>query len=166
MDGFAIKITNATFSWGRNSKDTLHNINLEVERGSLLAIVGAIGAGKSSLCSALIGMMMNTSDGGEVRVRGRIAYVSQQAWLQNASVRDNILFGEKYNRKRYKRVVDACALAPDLQMMVAGDRTEIGEKGIGLSGGQKLRVALARAVYSDADVIVLDDPLSAVDAHV
>ena len=98
--------------------------------------------------------------------QGSVAYVAQTAWIQNASVRDNILFGSPYNKERYEQVVEACALQQDLQILVAGDQTEIGEKGINLSGGQKQRVALARAVYADSDIYLFDDPLSAVDSHV
>lgn len=137
---------------------------MEFPSGALVAVVGSVGSGKSSMCSALIGLMERRR--GHVRVQGRIAYVSQQAWIQNASVRDNILYGHPYVAGRYRRVIKACALEPDLETLAAGDLTEIGEKGINLSGGQKQRVALARAVYSDADVYLLDDPLSAVDAHV
>ncbi|ODM97614.1 Multidrug resistance-associated protein 1, partial [Orchesella cincta] len=97
---------------------------------------------------------------------GNVAYVAQQAWIQNGSVRDNILFGKPYDSQKYNMILEACALLPDLEILVAGDKTEIGEKGINLSGGQRQRLSLARAVYSDADVFLLDDPLSAVDAHV
>lgn len=103
---------------------------------------------------------------GVVTTNGTIAYVSQQAWIQNATLKDNILFGKPYNKKTYDRVVEACALKPDFDMLPAGDMTEIGEKGINLSGGQKQRVSLARAAYNDADIYFLDDPLSAVDSHV
>lgn len=99
-------------------------------------------------------------------ITGSIAYVPQQAWILNATLRDNILFTKRYNRKRYDRIVEACALTHDLQLFPAGDKTEIGEKGINLSGGQKQRISIARACYSGADVYLFDDPLSAVDAHV
>lgn len=103
---------------------------------------------------------------GHVNSNGKIAYVSQQAWIQNCSLQDNILFGKPYEKALYDRVVLACALKPDLDMLPAGDQTEIGEKGINLSGGQKQRVSLARAVYNDAEIYFMDDPLSAVDSHV
>ncbi|GFR92022.1 multidrug resistance-associated protein 1 [Elysia marginata] len=103
---------------------------------------------------------------GTVTVQSRTAYVPQEAWILNASLRDNLVFGSEYDSKRYKKVIDACALKDDLKVLAAGDRTEIGEKGINLSGGQKQRVSLARAVYDQADIYLLDDPLSAVDAHV
>lgn len=103
---------------------------------------------------------------GRVNSNGKIAYVSQQAWIQNCSLQDNILFGKPLDKALYDRVVLACALKPDLDMLPAGDQTEIGEKGINLSGGQKQRVSLARAVYNDAEIYFMDDPLSAVDSHV
>lgn len=103
---------------------------------------------------------------GRVNTVGTIAYVSQQAWIQNATLQDNILFGRPMNRKRYNQVIAACALKSDLEMMAKGDQTEIGEKGVNVSGGQKQRIAIARAVYADADTYFLDDPLSAVDSHV
>ncbi|CAO3566553.1 unnamed protein product [Mortierella alpina] len=143
---------------------TLSSINLTVGRGSLTAVVGRVGQGKSSLLSAIIGDMYKLD--GRVQISGRVAYVPQQAWITNASLRDNVLFGTEYNETRYKQVLCACGLEPDLAMLPAGDATEIGERGINLSGGQKQRVSLARAAYADAHIYLLDDPLSAVDAHV
>lgn len=141
-------VKNGTFSWGNIETDnqsvasetypsTLKNINMHVNKNSLIAIVGTVGAGKSSLIQALLGEMENLS--GHVNTVGSIAYVSQQAWIQNASLRDNILFGSPMNRRRYDQVITACALKPDIQMLPGGDATEIGEKGINLSGGQKQR---------------------------
>lgn len=129
-----------------------------------MAVVGSVGSGKSSVVSAFLGEMERVS--GVVNTNGTIAYVSQQAWIQNATLKDNILFGRPYVKATYDKVVEACALKPDFDMLPAGDMTEIGEKGINLSGGQKQRVSLARAAYSDADIYFLDDPLSAVDSHV
>ena len=126
--------------------------------------MGSVGSGKSSLVSAFLGEMEKTS--GRVNTLGSIAYVAQQAWIQNASLRDNILFGKSFDKALYDKVVEACALTPDFAMLPAGDQTEIGEKGINLSGGQKQRVSLARAVYANSDIYFLDDPLSAVDSHV
>lgn len=103
---------------------------------------------------------------GKVNTYGSVAYVSQQAWIQNATLKDNILFGQPLNTELYEKVIEACALKPDLEILPGGDMTEIGEKGINLSGGQKQRVSLARAVYANADIYFLDDPLSAVDSHV
>ncbi|XP_032595390.1 multidrug resistance-associated protein 1 isoform X16 [Drosophila grimshawi] len=157
-------IENGFFSWGEEDEITLKNINIEVRQNNLVAIVGTVGSGKSSVIQAFLGEMEKIS--GSVNTVGTMAYVPQQAWIQNATVRDNILFGKPYDRKRYNRVIDACALRTDIEILSAGDQTEIGEKGINLSGGQKQRISLARAVYSDADLYLLDDPLSAVDAHV
>ncbi|KAK7471486.1 hypothetical protein BaRGS_00035880, partial [Batillaria attramentaria] len=159
-----ISIRNATFSWDRKSKPSLTDINLTVGEGRLVAVVGSVGCGKSSLISAMLGEMEKVK--GTVTSRGSIAYVPQQAWIQNATVRDNILFGKPFRRSKYKRVLETCELERDLTILEAGDMTEIGEKGINLSGGQKQRVSVARAVYSDSDVYLLDDPLSAVDSHV
>uniref|UniRef100_A0A182J6S8 ABC-type glutathione-S-conjugate transporter n=1 Tax=Anopheles atroparvus TaxID=41427 RepID=A0A182J6S8_ANOAO len=159
----ALTIKDGTFSWGEETP-TLKNINLSLRKGQLSAIVGTVGTGKSSLISALLGEMEKIS--GVVNTDGSIAYVPQQAWIQNATLRDNILFGKPFDQKKYDNVIDCCALRPDLAMLPGGDTTEIGEKGINLSGGQKQRVALARAVYADAEVYLFDDPLSAVDAHV
>uniref|UniRef100_A0A665VE18 ATP-binding cassette, sub-family C (CFTR/MRP), member 2 n=1 Tax=Echeneis naucrates TaxID=173247 RepID=A0A665VE18_ECHNA len=132
--------------------------------GRLVAVVGAVGSGKSSLISALLGEMHSSK--GLINIQGSLAFVPQQAWIQNATLRDNILFGSLHEERRLQEVIQACALAPDLELLAAGDLTEIGEKGINLSGGQKQRVSLARAVYSQADIYLLDDPLSAVDSHV
>ncbi|KAG0085747.1 Multidrug resistance-associated protein 1 [Podila epicladia] len=149
---------------GTQEETTLRSINLQVHNGTLTAIVGRVGQGKSSLFSALLGEMYKIQ--GKVQVSGRLAYVPQQPWIINASLRDNILFGSAYDESRYNAVVNACGLTPDLAILPAGDMTEIGERGINLSGGQKQRVSLARAAYGDADIYLLDDPLSAVDAHV
>ncbi|XP_077285786.1 multidrug-Resistance like Protein 1 isoform X3 [Arctopsyche grandis] len=156
-------IENGRFSWG-SQEPTLHNINISIPSGSLVAIVGSVGSGKSSLLSAFLGEMDKIT--GRVNTYGSIAYVSQQAWIQNCTLQDNILFGKSLDKTLYNSVVDACALKQDLDMLPGGDQTEIGEKGINLSGGQKQRVSLARAVYCDNDVYFLDDPLSAVDSHV
>jgi ATP-binding cassette subfamily C (CFTR/MRP) protein 1 len=103
---------------------------------------------------------------GNINTVGSFAYVPQRAWIQNVTFRDNILFGRKYDEKIYNKVVDGCALVSDLKDFPAGDLTEIGENGINLSGGQKQRISLARAVYSNSDIYLLDDPLSVVDAPV
>ncbi|XP_061612371.1 ATP-binding cassette sub-family C member 3 isoform X10 [Phyllopteryx taeniolatus] len=161
---FSVTVVNGKFTWAQEESPVLHNINVLVPQGSLLAVVGHVGCGKSSLISALLGETEKLE--GDVSVRGSVAYVPQQAWIQNATLRDNILFGKLYNEQKYRCVLEACALTPDLEVLPGGDMTEIGEKGINLSGGQRQRVSLARALYSDADVYLLDDPLSAVDAHV
>ncbi|NWS18057.1 MRP1 protein, partial [Pachyramphus minor] len=159
-----IVVKNATFSWSKTDPALLNSINFTVPEGSLVAVVGQVGCGKSSLLSALLGEMDKKE--GSVVVKGSVAYVPQQAWVQNATLEDNIIFGRELNESRYKRVIEACALLPDIEILPSGDKTEIGEKGVNLSGGQKQRVSLARAVYCNADVYLLDDPLSAVDAHV
>ncbi|XP_037884213.1 multidrug resistance-associated protein 1 isoform X6 [Glossina fuscipes] len=156
-------IENGSFSWG-DDESTLKNINIEVKKNTLCAIVGTVGSGKSSILQSFLGEMDKIS--GIVNTVGSIAYVPQQAWIQNATFRENILFGKPYDRRRYNRVINACALKPDIDILSAGDLTEIGEKGINLSGGQKQRISLARAVYNNADIYLLDDPLSAVDSHV
>ncbi|EAL64035.1 ABC transporter C family protein [Dictyostelium discoideum AX4] len=145
---------------------SLKNTSCQVkEKGSLLMVIGPVGSGKSSFCQALLGEM-ELENNGSLRVVGSIAYVSQSAWIMNASLKDNILFGKEYNKERYEMVLNCCALLPDLALFPQGDLIEIGERGINLSGGQKQRVAIARAVYSDSDIYILDDILSAVDAHV
>jgi ATP-binding cassette subfamily C (CFTR/MRP) protein 1 len=160
---FALSIQDGNFSWDGSEK-TLRNINLSVKKGNFTAVVGQVGNGKSSLISALLGEMEKLT--GTVNVDGSIAYASQLAWIQNATLQDNILFGKPMNKDFYEKVIHACALTADLAMLPGGDMTEIGEKGINLSGGQKSRVSLARAVYSGAEIYILDDPLSAVDSHV
>ncbi|KFV85701.1 Multidrug resistance-associated protein 6, partial [Struthio camelus australis] len=160
----SITIRNGTFSWSKETSPCLRRIDLTVPQGCLLAVVGQVGAGKSSLLSALLGEMENTD--GYVTMKGTVAYVPQQAWIQNASVEDNILFGKEMDEIWFDRVIDACALQADLESFPAGRKSEIGEKGINISGGQKQRVNLARAIYQKASIYLLDDPLSAVDAHV
>jgi ABC-type multidrug transport system fused ATPase/permease subunit len=158
-------IEHGTFRWDpQSAQPVLSNLSIEAQHGSLVAIVGAVASGKSSVVSAMLGEMHKVS--GTVRLSGSVAYVPQQAWIQNATLRDNITFGRPFDQALYDRVIKACALDPDIAILPAGDSTEIGEKGINLSGGQKQRVSLARAVYQNADVYVFDDPLSAVDAHV
>eukprot|EP01128_Nolandella_sp_AFSM9_P006332 TRINITY_DN3225_c5_g1_i1.p1 TRINITY_DN3225_c5_g1~~TRINITY_DN3225_c5_g1_i1.p1 ORF type:complete len:1698 (-),score=443.16 TRINITY_DN3225_c5_g1_i1:254-4717(-) len=159
----AISVSGGTFTWG-DGNAVLSDINIEIAEGSLVAIVGEVGSGKSSLLNAILGEIPKQS--GSVKARGRFAYVPQQAWIQNATVRENITFGKSHDDAEYDRTVKVCELTSDFAMLPASDRTEIGEKGINLSGGQKQRVSMARAVYADADVYLLDDPLSAVDAHV
>ncbi|KFW92975.1 Canalicular multispecific organic anion transporter 2, partial [Phalacrocorax carbo] len=163
--GHAISVANATFSWGKELKPSLKDINLLVPSGALVAIVGHVGCGKSSLVSALLGEMEKLE--GEVAVKGSVAYVPQQAWIQNATLKDNILFGQAPNEQKYQNVLEACALKTDLEVLPGGDQTEIGEKVISFFSSQTcLRVSLARAVYSNSDIYLLDDPLSAVDSHV
>uniref|UniRef100_A0A671THH5 ATP-binding cassette sub-family C member 5 n=1 Tax=Sparus aurata TaxID=8175 RepID=A0A671THH5_SPAAU len=145
-------------------QSTLHCINLSVQQGKLVGVCGSVGSGKTSLISAILGQM--TLLQGSVAVRGRLAYVAQQAWILNATLRENILFGQEYQEDRYQSVLSACCLRPDLARLPNADLTEIGERGANLSGGQRQRISLARALYSDRDIYILDDPLSALDAHV
>ncbi|KAM5298031.1 ATP-binding cassette sub-family C member 12-like isoform 2-T2 [Glossophaga mutica] len=140
------------------------SVSLRRMKGKVLGICGNVGSGKSSLIAALLGQMQLQH--GVVAVSGTLAYVSQQAWIFHGSVRENILFGAKYNHQRYQHTVRVCALQQDLRDLPYGDLTEIGERGLNLSGGQRQRISLARAVYSDHDIYLLDDPLSAVDARV
>ncbi|XP_051062713.1 multidrug resistance-associated protein 1 isoform X2 [Phodopus roborovskii] len=160
----SISVKNATFTWARDEPPTLNGINFSIPEGALVAVVGQVGCGKSSLLSALLAEMDKVE--GHVALKGSVAYVPQQAWIQNDSLRENILFGHPLKECYYKSVLEACALLPDLEILPSGDRTEIGEKGVNLSGGQKQRVSLARAVYCNSDIYLFDDPLSAVDAHV
>ncbi|KAJ2650486.1 hypothetical protein IWW40_002449 [Coemansia sp. RSA 1250] len=159
-----VKVEHGSFKWLSESAPLLTDINMQCKRNELVAVIGKVGSGKSSLISAILGDMVKET--GKVCIQGRIAYVPQVPWIINATLRDNILFGSEMDQELYDRVIDACALRTDLHMLPAGDLTEIGEKGINLSGGQKARVSLARAVYSRADVYLMDDPLAAVDAHV
>uniref|UniRef100_A0A2K6UA00 ATP binding cassette subfamily C member 11 n=1 Tax=Saimiri boliviensis boliviensis TaxID=39432 RepID=A0A2K6UA00_SAIBB len=142
----------------------LHKINLVVSKGMILGVCGTTGSGKSSLLSAILGEMHLLE--GSVGVQGSLAYVPQQAWIISGSVRENILMGGPYDEARYLQVLHCCSLNQDLELLPFGDMTEIGERGLNLSGGQKQRISLARAVYSDRQLYLLDDPLSAVDAHV
>ncbi|KAF9988832.1 hypothetical protein BGZ75_008458 [Mortierella antarctica] len=142
----------------------LNKINLRIPRGSLVAVVGPVGSGKSSLLQAMIGNMTHTS--GQLIRGSNISYAPQTPWIQNATLRDNILFDTPLDEERYWRVVKACCLEKDLTMFPFGDLTELGERGVNLSGGQKARLSLARSVYFQAGMVIMDDPLSAVDAHV
>ena len=158
----------------------LRDIDLDVGPGELVALVGRVGSGKSSVVSAALGNMSvaRPPDGGggddddgasppaAILRGGRVALVAQGAWIANASLKDNVLFGEEFDQRKWEAAVDAACLGPDLETLPAGAATEIGEKGINLSGGQKQRVALARAAYADADLYLFDDPLSALDVHV
>ncbi|KAL8160963.1 hypothetical protein V2J09_012452 [Rumex salicifolius] len=161
---YAIEIENGQFSWDPNSKTpTIDGINLRVERGMKVAVCGSVGSGKSSLLSALIGEIQKVCGG--VKISGSKAYVPQTPWILTGNIRENILFGSQYDAEKYSRTVKACALEKDFELFSYGDLTEIGERGINMSGGQKQRIQIARAVYQDADIYLLDDPFSAVDAH-
>ncbi|CAG5132940.1 unnamed protein product, partial [Candidula unifasciata] len=161
---YPLIMRDATYTWDRTMEPVLKNITVSFPKGKLVAIVGPVGAGKSSLLSALLGEMEKLQ--GQGSIQGSLGYVPQQAWIQNMTLRSNILFHQPMQESRYRKVIKACALESDIELLPGGEMTEIGEKGINLSGGQKQRISLARAVYQDADVYLLDDPLSAVDAHV
>jgi ATP-binding cassette, subfamily C (CFTR/MRP), member 1 len=161
----SVRIRDASFTWNRGeSRLPLQDVNFTAHKGELSCIVGRVGAGKSSMLNALLGDLHKLQ--GEVVLRGSVAYVAQSPWVMNASVRENIVFGHKFDQRFYDRTVKACALLEDFGSLPDGDQTEVGERGISLSGGQKARVTLARAVYARADIYLLDDPLSAVDQHV
>lgn len=186
----AIVVEDASFTWERTQRATtlddnsppdgqlpgspdtmtlaepfqIPNLNLTVGRSELIGVIGSVGSGKSSLLAALAGDMRKTS--GKVTFGAARAFCPQYAWIQNATVRDNITFGRDMDRAFYDRVTGACALHPDFAMLPDGDQTEIGERGITVSGGQKQRINIARAIYFNADIVLMDDPLSAVDAHV
>lgn len=142
----------------------IQDISLEIPRGSLVAIVGNVGAGKTSLLQGLLGEMRRTE--GSVKFGGSVAYCSQSAWIQNATIRENICFGRPFEAERYWKAVNDACLHADLDMLPNGDMTEVGERGVSLSGGQKQRLNICRAVYADCDIMIFDDPLSALDAHV
>lgn len=161
----SVRIRDASFTWDKNAEGrTLEQINFTAHKGELACIVGRVGAGKSSLLQAVLGDLWKIN--GEVVLHGKSAYVPQQAWVMNASVRENIVFGHRWDPQFYEKTVNACALRDDFAQLPDGDQTEVGERGISLSGGQKARLTLARAVYARADVYLLDDCLSAVDQHV
>ncbi|KAI6044047.1 P-loop containing nucleoside triphosphate hydrolase protein [Pisolithus marmoratus] len=168
-DEVVLSIKNGEFAWTKNNvQPVLEDINLTVRKGKLVGVLGRVGAGKSSLLSAIIGDMRKTE--GKVTLYGSVSYAAQNPWIMSATIRDNILFLHEYDEVFYNLVIEACALKPDLALLPQGDLTEVGEKGKSiegdLSGGQRARVALARAVYARADLVLLDDVVAAVDAHV
>uniref|UniRef100_A0A8C4WBK3 ATP binding cassette subfamily C member 8 n=1 Tax=Gopherus evgoodei TaxID=1825980 RepID=A0A8C4WBK3_9SAUR len=186
-DDFCVKITNGFFTWTPEGSATLSNIDIRIPQGQLTMIVGQVGCGKSSLLLATLGEMQKTSGnvfwnssipdsetGEDVRYggnscfsrkRGSVAYASQKPWLLNATVEENIIFESPFNKQRYKAVIDACSLQPDIDILPHGDQTQIGERGINLSGGQRQRISVARALYQQTNVVFLDDPFSALDIH-
>ncbi|KAM9836010.1 ATP-binding cassette sub-family C member 4-like [Aulostomus maculatus] len=161
----AIEIEKMTCFWDKSlDAPSLQNISVAVKSHQLLVVIGPVGAGKSSLLSAILGELPR--DTGTLKVRGQLNYACQQPWVFPGTIRSNILFGRELNPQRYERVLRACALKKDLEVLPDGDLTLIGDKGGTLSGGQKARINLARTVYQEADIYLLDDPLSAVDAEV
>ncbi|KAF0691727.1 Aste57867_17103 [Aphanomyces stellatus] len=161
-----VDLVDADFSWENDkTSPTLKQINFKVVPNTLTIVVGTVGSGKSSLLSAILGDIHLI--GGSRDVQARFSYVNQESWIQHATVKQNILFESPLDEELYNRVISACQLSPDLEMLPKGDATEIGERGINLSGGQKARISLARAMYhQEANVYLLDDPLSALDVHV
>uniref|UniRef100_A0A2K5R6Y4 ATP-binding cassette sub-family C member 8 n=1 Tax=Cebus imitator TaxID=2715852 RepID=A0A2K5R6Y4_CEBIM len=178
-----VQIMGGYFTWTPDGIPTLSNITIRIPRGQLTMIVGQVGCGKSSLLLAALGEMQKVS--GSVfwkeapenasctpyslpafsRKRGPVAYASQKPWLLNATVEENIIFEGPFNKQRYKMVIEACSLQPDIDILPHGDQTQIGERGINLSGGQRQRISVARALYQHANVVFLDDPFSALDIH-
>eukprot|EP01045_Picozoa_sp_COSAG04_P027117 COSAG04_NODE_3904_length_2436_cov_2.551562_2_plen_610_part_01 len=164
----AVVMEAASFRWG-SSEECLRGVSVTVKKGEVTALIGRVGCGKSSLLAGILGETTLTDGRVEsaLATDAPIAFVPQQPWIIAGTIRENILMGQPVDAKRYSKVVAACALETDLAAMPAADSTEIGDRGVNLSGGQKLRVNLARAVYQrDAELVLLDDPLSAVDAHV
>ena len=158
-----VLLTDVTCNWNdSSSKGPLSNVTVNLHGNKLMFVTGPIGSGKSSLLHVIAGSMSVTS--GKVLVKGKVGLSSQVPWIFSGTVRDNILFGNEFCPERYHKVIEACALKDDLDNFPQGDLTELGERGISLSGGQKARVSLARAVYFDADIYLLDDPLKAVDS--
>ncbi|KAH7859778.1 hypothetical protein Vadar_005341 [Vaccinium darrowii] len=160
----AIEVVDGNFSWDVSSPNpTLKDINISVSCGMRVAVCGTVGSGKSSLLSCILGEVPKIS--GTIKLCGTKAYVAQSPWIQSGKIEENILFGEEMDRERYEKVLEACSLKKDLEILSFGDQTVIGERGINLSGGQKQRIQIARALYQDADIYLFDDPFSAVDAH-
>lgn len=175
----AVQVNDGFFTWGSNLS-TLTDINIQIPTGQLTMIVGQVGCGKSSLLLAMLGEMQTISgkvywsklpdyeilfDGSISKNRYSVAYAAQKSWLLNATVEENITFGSPFNKQRYKAVIDACSLQPDIDLLPFGDQTEIGERGINLSGGQRQRICVARALYQNTNIVFLDDPFSALDIH-
>lgn len=161
-----IRFEKATAAWNQsdvNQMNGIFEVNVEISSG-LCAIVGPVGSGKSTFLNVILGEL--ELDNGSLTINGSMSYASQEPWLFNDSIRRNIVFVEDYDEERYSKVVKVCALERDFKLLPKGDATTVGEKGSSLSGGQKARVNLARAIYKQSDIYLLDDPLSAVDSHV
>ncbi|KAL9973022.1 hypothetical protein ACROYT_G019427 [Oculina patagonica] len=164
-DNIDLTLVGVSAAWDRHEdRKALKDISFSVYKGEMLAVTGPVGSGKSSLLMAILGELPTVN--GKVSFNGRIAYLPQMPWVFSGTIRDNILFGRSFETKRYQDILEVCCMQEDLQNFPKGDLTEIGHRGVSLSGGQRTRVSLARALYSDADIYLLDDPLSAVDAKV
>ncbi|ODQ79638.1 hypothetical protein BABINDRAFT_167477 [Babjeviella inositovora NRRL Y-12698] len=173
----SIRVLNSTFLWSKSvaradeeatvdrPKVALHDISFSSRKARLTCIVGTVGSGKSAMLKAILGELPLLS-GSKIKIDGTLVYCAQSPWIMNGTVQDNITFGCRFDPDFYAKTVEACALGPDMKVFPDGDKTQVGEKGISLSGGQKARIAIARAVYARADIYLLDDVLSAVDAHV
>lgn len=191
-DDFAVKIESGNFYWRDEVKEEytkkeikrylgdvvneevinlrekeviLRNINLEIKKGELVAIIGNVGSGKSSLLSAILSEM-NYSLNSNIKLNGRVSYTSQTPFLTNFTIKENIIFGEKFNKKKYERILEISGLSQDLKSIENGNELIIKEDTANLSGGQKMRISLARAFYKDSDIYIFDDPISALDKHV
>jgi ABC-type multidrug transport system fused ATPase/permease subunit len=166
VDGIeGVILSRITAKWNASIKEnTLKRIDLRAKRGTLVAVIGQVGSGKSSLLQAILGEL--TLSSGSIDISGKISYACQEPWVFASTVRQNIVFGRPFDRQRYNEVARVCALERDFEQFPYGDLTLVGDRGSSLSGGQKARISLARAVYNEADVYLLDDPLSAVDTHV
>ena len=165
IDGYKIQVP---VPKGIDFDITLKNINLEIKPGELVAIVGEVGCGKSSLLQAIINslILLNPKECDGIHINGKVGYASQIPWIQNETIRNNILFSKPFDEEKYNRVLSLCQLQEDLETFEGKDLTEIGEKGINLSGGQKVRISLARTIYNEPDIYLFDDPISALDANV
>lgn len=161
-----VKFHNATAYWNQDGSSNIgiFSVDLNIGKENLTAIVGQVGSGKSTLLEVILKELPLTD--GVMEVNGVISYASQQSWIFEGSIKNNIVFTNKLDEKRYKAVVQACALERDFELFTHGDETIVGDRGMNLSGGQKARVNLARAIYKTADIYLLDDPLSAVDVNV
>uniref|UniRef100_A0A4W3IJU3 ATP-binding cassette, sub-family C (CFTR/MRP), member 8 n=1 Tax=Callorhinchus milii TaxID=7868 RepID=A0A4W3IJU3_CALMI len=169
-------VTSGYFTWTTDGAPTLSNIDIKIPQGQLTMIVGQVGCGKSSLLLATLGEMQKKSGKGSkisnvnenhplTSLNSSVAYAAQKPWLMNTTVEENIIFGNPFNKQRYKTVIDACSLEPDIDILPQGDQTLIGERGINLSGGQRQRISVARSLYQQTNVVFLDDPFSALDVH-
>ncbi|ANM61736.1 multidrug resistance-associated protein 11 [Arabidopsis thaliana] len=167
-EDLAVCVEDASCTWSSNVEEdynlTIKQVSLRVPKGSFVAVIGEVGSGKTSLLNSLLGEMRCVH--GSILLNGSVAYVPQVPWLLSGTVRENILFGKPFDSKRYFETLSACALDVDISLMVGGDMACIGDKGLNLSGGQRARFALARAVYHGSDMYLLDDVLSAVDSQV